>query len=72
MVNTRLLGVTVHLPNGQAKKFKADEVIAYGAAPTIAVAVREDGKIRKYLGFPTEVHEEELAVDLVTPLVVHG
>jgi len=61
----RLTGITLYLPNGQVKQFQPAEVIGYGAAPTVVVAVRQGDKVTRYAGFPTVFHEELAAIELV-------
>lgn len=65
MVPPSLLGITIYLPDGQVKKFTPKEIIAYGAAPTVVVGVREGNKLTKYAGFPTVIHEEEATIELL-------
>jgi hypothetical protein len=72
MSQPRLTGVSVYLPDGQVKRYKASEVVAYGAAPTIVVAVKHGTTFTKYAGFPTVFHEEEAIVEVVSPIVGVG
>lgn len=57
------LGVEIHLPNGEVKRFKQPEIAAYGMTPAgVVVAVKHGEKFTRYCNFPTVFHEELSAI----------
>jgi hypothetical protein len=62
----KLLEISVHLPNGNVKRFKPEEVAAYGVtAQGVVLAIKEGNTFKRYVGFPTVFHEEISPIEIV-------